>query len=331
VLALAEEHSLAPALWVALRDGPALPADVAGRLRRAHRSNVGRELLLRRQLTEVAQALGAHGVDTLLLKGAAYLAAGDFEAGAREMSDLDLVVRPADVEPADLAMRSAGYSFAPHPYGLVHHDRTYLARRGVAPVEIHTATGAPAVEAALPSLDVWARSRPIDLGDTVVRVPSAEDALAHNVLHAQVQDRDFAYLGVPLRQLHTFVLAARAWTPRVDWTAVEGRLAAAGHQRQWAGHAHLAGTIFGGEGLPAVEAGPAVRGHTRACLLSFALAWPTDAARNLGYALDREYLEVRYGSIRSRRRLATVRARHLVGVLRDRGGSVLGDVSAPRR
>jgi hypothetical protein len=331
VLALAEEHSLAPALWVALRDGPTLPTDVAARLRRAHRSNVGRSLLLRRQLTEVVRALGAHGVDTLALKGAAYLAADVFAAGAREMSDLDLVIRPADLEAADQALRGARYSFVPHPYGLVHHDRVYVAPDEVAPVEIHTAIGAPEVAAALPSLDVWARSQPIELGGTAVRVPSVEDALVHNVLHAQVQDRDFAYLGVPLRQLHTFVLAARAWAPRADWEAVERRLQAAGHLRHWAGHAHLARTIFGGDGLPAVDAAPAIRAHTRACLLSFALAWPTDAARNLGYALDREYLEVRYGTISSRRRLAVVRARHLAGVLRDRRAGALGDVSAPRR
>jgi hypothetical protein len=331
VLALAEEHSLAPALWVALRDGPPLPAEVASRLRRAHRSNVGRELLLRRQLASVGEALGARGVDTLLLKGAAYLAADVFDAGAREMSDLDVVVRPVDLEAADEAMRAAGYSFVPHPYGLVHHDRMYLHPDGVAPVELHTAMGDPEVEATLPSLEVWARSQPVELAGTAVRVPSPEDALAHNVLHAQVQDRDFAYLGVPLRQLHTFVAAARAWSPHVDWAVVERRLVAAGHRRHWTGHAHLAVTIFGADGLPAVAADRSIRAHTSACLVSFGLAWPTDAARNLGYALDREYLEVRYGASRSRWRLATVRVRHLARVLRARGAHVVGDVSAPRR
>ncbi len=332
VIDLADEHGLAPALWSALRLDPTLPEDVATTLRRAHRSNVGRSLLLRRELTDVVGALGQRGVVVLLLKGGAYLASGTFgDIGIREMSDLDIAIRVADLDVAHEVMASAGYEFEPHPFALEHHDRRYAAPDAVAPVELHVAIGAPEVEAALPSQDVWRRSQVIEVGSAAARVPSAEDALVHNVLHAAVQDREHAFLGVPLRQLHTFVLAARAWEGSVDWATVEGQLRSAGLQAHWVGHMHLARRIFGGDGLPPVDAGAGTRIRTRARLLSFSLAWPTDVARNLWYALDPEYLEVRYGSIGSRRRLAAVRLRHLAGVLRRQRGEVVADVSSRRR
>ncbi len=289
-------------------------------------------MLLRRQLTDVVGALGQQGVEVLLLKGAAYLAPDVFgDIGIREMSDLDIAIRPADLDAAHEAMMGAGYAFSPHPFALEHHDRMYVAPDALAPVEVHVAIGAPEVEAALPSQDVWRRSRAIEVGATAARVPSVEDALVHNVLHAQVQDREHAYLGVPLRQLHTFVLAARAWHSTVDWATVEQRLGAAGHQAHWVGHVHLARRIFGDDALPGVDAGPAARLHTGACLLSFSLGWPTDVARNLHYALDPEYLEARYGNISSPPRLAAVRLRHLASVWRRQGGEVTADVTSRRR
>jgi hypothetical protein len=326
------EHGLAPALWAALRPGRSLPADVATTLRQAHRSNTGRSILLRHQLEEVVHALAQGGVEVLLLKGAAYLAGDVFaDVGIREMSDLDLVIKPEDLDAARSAMTAAGYSFVPHPFGLEHHDRAFTAPAAVALVELHVAIGSPEVDAALPSEEVWRRSRRIEIGTAVARVPSHEDALLHNVLHAQVQDHEHAFLGVPLRQLHTFVLLARAWGTEVDWPTVARRAHAAGFGPQWVGHVHLAGRIFGTDGLPGVDARPVTRAHTAACLLSFALGWPTDVARNLSYALDREYLDVRYGPIRSGPRLVAVRARHLAALLRRRRGAVMAEVTSRRR
>jgi hypothetical protein len=332
VLDLAEEHGLGPALWSALREDSSVPDEVATSLRRAHRSNAGRSMLLRRQLVAVVGELAAAGVDVMLLKGAAYLASDTFgDIGIREMSDLDIAIHEEDLDAAHRAMARAGFEFAPLPYDLEHHDRRYASPDAVAPVELHVRIGAADVEAALPSQDMWRRSEAMAVGSAAARVPSKEDALIHNVLHAEVQDREHAFLGVPVRQLHTFALAARAWTGTVDWSSIETRMRATGHHAHWVGHVHLARLLFGGEGLPIVDPGSGERLRTRARLLSFSLGWPTDVARNLWYALDPEYLEVRYGPIGSRRRLAAVRLRHLAGVARRQRGEVLADVSSRRR
>lgn len=330
--ALAEEHGLGPALWGAVAANRAVPAGVADELRRSHRSNTGRSMVLRRELEAVVAALAARGVEVLALKGAGYLATSELgEVGIREMGDLDLAVRPRDVDAAQGALSDAGYTAVERPYGLVHHDLIYVSPHALAPVELHTAMGDPRVDACLPLEDVWARSRPVAMRGDVARIPSVEDSLVHNVLHAQVQDREHAYLGVPLRQLHTFVLGARAWTTAVDWATVDRRLTGMGHRPSWLAHLELARRIFGPDGLPDVALTWRTRAHTEAALSSFALAWPTDVARNLQYALDRQYLEARYGPLGSRRRLMSTRARHLLHVWRSDGAGALDQARSARR
>src|SRR5688572_32872895 len=74
---------------------PRLPDSLRRMLRDETASALRRGVLALRQLADVAALAHRSGMRVLVLKGAARLLAGE-EPGARSMSDVDLMVRPAD-------------------------------------------------------------------------------------------------------------------------------------------------------------------------------------------------------------------------------------------
>jgi len=67
------------------------------------------QLRIRRELMEVRKVLRHLGVPLLLLKGAAYMAAGLPPARGRSLSDLDLLVRRQDLPRVERALLDAGW------------------------------------------------------------------------------------------------------------------------------------------------------------------------------------------------------------------------------
>lgn len=325
---LAEEHGLAPALWLVCRDRQLAPPAVLGeRLRSHHRSNVGRMIVLRQQVADVVGLMDEAGVDAVLLKGAAHLAEGIFDdIGQRVMSDIDVLVPPGDMERAGAALAAAGYDRAPQPFGLEQHDVEYESGAAKAVVELHRSIGTPPLTAVLPVEQLRARARRVAAGAVEARVLCSRDALAHHVLHAQVQDREYAYLGLPLRQLHTFHVLRRAWgDDAVTRTIAE--LEAAGFGPHARFHVDTAACLFDPEHDAAAR--PGLLPRRWATLASFALGWPTDAARNVRWALEDRYLDARYGPAATRAQRALRLGRHLWSLTGD--GDTLNRIVSPRR
>jgi hypothetical protein len=100
---------------------PALVHLRAGRLLAS-----AQDVAIRRELREIADAL--QGVDTkvVLLKGAAYLAAGLPCARGRLFSDVDILVPKSDLPRVEAALMLAGYATTHHdPYDQ-HYYRTWM-------------------------------------------------------------------------------------------------------------------------------------------------------------------------------------------------------------
>ena len=202
-------------------------------------------MLLRQQLSDVTRQLRDAGVASILLKGAAYLAAGLFhDAAIREMADLDVLIDPANLPAAAAALESLGYRRQDRPFGIEQHDVLFISSTGVAPVELHRAIGVPAVAQLLTWDRIWRRSEAIEVGGSPTHILGPTDAMIHHVLHAQIQDYDHVYFGVPLRQLHTSLLLGRAWAGRLDEEEVIGRFTAARLQAPLLGHLDLVRRIF---------------------------------------------------------------------------------------
>ena len=172
MIELAEEHGLTPALWCATSTrGIPLPTEVHEVLRTHYLSNRGRSMLLRQQLSDVTRQLRDAGVASILLKGAAYLAAGLFhDAAIREMADLDVLIDPANLPAAAAALESLGYRRQDRPFGIEQHDVLFISSTGVAPVELHRAIGVPAVAQLLTWDRIWRRSEAIEVGGSPTHI-----------------------------------------------------------------------------------------------------------------------------------------------------------------
>jgi hypothetical protein len=326
---LADEHLLGPALWVALRHDPSvLPEELCDQLRRSHLSNLGRNLLLRRQLDDALARLAVAGIPALVLKGARCLLQNPFvDLGERVMADLDVMVPSARLADAAGVLTAAGYTPRPRPAYEHPHELPMGATAWPALVELHAHIGQPALQRVLPSEDVWAAAVPVP--GAVALCPT--HAVVHNVLHAQVQDRGHAVAALPLRQLHTLVAVARADGPDIDWSTVGERLRGAGHSRELDAYIALATRFFAWQPPPDIAATRRTRIHTAAVVASATLRWPSDVAYNLSSALDAAYLDALYHHDGRPTQLALARGSHLVRVLRQRGRHAMQEATAPHR
>jgi hypothetical protein len=112
----------------ACRDGDC-PRDVQDDLARRARHHVARELLRRREIASVLDALAAHGVEAILFKGAA-LAYTVYDAPAlRPRCDTDLLIRRDQVDTIRRTMRTLGYVATPLCDGELLFCQFELAKR----------------------------------------------------------------------------------------------------------------------------------------------------------------------------------------------------------
>jgi hypothetical protein len=143
---LAEQHGVAPlAYWHLERAGwpDSTPAELPQRLATSYYQSAAGSALILRDLRAMLTALQEAGVEVILLKGA-HLAYSLYpEAALRPMTDIDLLVREADLPAAERAMAGCGY----HPSQATVSERLnrrqghhlHLSKGGGAslPVELH--------------------------------------------------------------------------------------------------------------------------------------------------------------------------------------------------
>ncbi len=106
----ARHHRVTGTLAAAVRDG-AMAATAAQRQEAMaeHRTAQLRVLLLERELVAIVRRLSRAGVATRVLKGAAYARLDYPDPGLRSFNDIDLLVRPVDIDRAAATMLAAGY------------------------------------------------------------------------------------------------------------------------------------------------------------------------------------------------------------------------------
>ncbi|WP_034273136.1 nucleotidyltransferase family protein [Haloechinothrix halophila] len=110
VLRGAWRHRLTGALAAAVHEGAmaATGAQISEAVAE-HRTAQLRVLLLERELAAIVRRLTGAGVATRVLKGPAYARLDYPDPALRSFHDIDLLVRPADIDHAAATMRSAGY------------------------------------------------------------------------------------------------------------------------------------------------------------------------------------------------------------------------------
>lgn len=213
VIAMATRHGIASHLLGVSE--LAAPAEVMARLHERAVVVAQRTLHYRTEFLSLAAELAPEGVQIMALKGIHLALAVYPPSVTREMADIDILVRPGDVDAVAAAARRLGYRDDPNALARVAHHVPTMRKPGVM-LEVHwrlAGEGAPPV--AEPA-DLWARARPLGAGGNTWALPP-EDSLVHVCAHA-AYSHYFEHGIRPLCDIQA--LAARTI---LDWEAVVTR------------------------------------------------------------------------------------------------------------
>jgi hypothetical protein len=223
VVAMAAYHRLLGRTAKALeRAGamPSAPLDVAEELREAYLLTMGHNLVLAPELERVVCALAAAGVESMALKGAAWVPLVYDDWGLRDVGDLDLLVHVEDLASAQDAVRGLGYE-ASETAELIHHAPTLVREDGLVSVELHHHLGLRGTLLDFEPDAMWARAAPTRRGRAELLLPAAEDIFIHVALHF-FGDRTFPSQGGALGQLADVAVLLDRFGPDLDWDLIAG-------------------------------------------------------------------------------------------------------------
>jgi hypothetical protein len=128
--------------------GPSAPDSVPGDVRSclaatAH-AHAGRALFLSAELVSILRALRTANIDAVALKGPAFAAMSGDGLTSRELTDLDVLIRPADIERAVSSLSSLDYECQLPPQAVaspwlprVTNELSLVARQGAVLLELH--------------------------------------------------------------------------------------------------------------------------------------------------------------------------------------------------
>jgi hypothetical protein len=230
---LATTQRVAPQLYARLKEcGIAPPPAAAQRLRGTYIASIGRSARLLHQAGSVCGALLAAGIPVIPLKGA-YLAEAVYgDVALRPMTDVDLLVKLADLGSALAVLETLGYVAAP-PFkagfaGNPAQPPAELFKPGGALLDVHW-TIVPPGKNVLPGAgdlaQIWERATPARIAGVPVLALSPEDMLLHLCLHASVQHR---FEGVSLLDFWDVALVIRRFGDEGDWDGFVRRVDAWG-------------------------------------------------------------------------------------------------------
>ena len=245
IIALAHEYRVPSTLACALEctaDAGRVPREVikflttildGRRLRNAH---------VRKAAIEVGRILNEIGIAPVVMQGGAHILTGLYrDPGARQISDLDLLVPASRIDECREALRS--HKFNPlsqysHPRA---HDTPLLGRKDLSvPIELHHQVLSFPYWNFLTPDEMYRTAAPLELSGTVLSVPSPMNAAIHNIAHAHMNDRDHLYGRLDLRGLLDLALLTKAHGDSIDWNDLERRFTSAGWRNALMYHLHWA-------------------------------------------------------------------------------------------
>lgn len=195
--ALAVQHRMQPLLHSLHASNPAVPDEVRSLWHAAWRDAAMAAMILRADLQATVRTLRASGIEPLVMKGGWLAWHGYAHPAERPMRDLDLLIPAGRIGEAVEVLHAAGYAWAEQPdmplEELFRIDKSLpglIAPRGTE-IELHIHAWHPSGRLEYPSPEpdnpgMFARSR---LAADGLTYPSAEDMLAHLIIHATYSHR----------------------------------------------------------------------------------------------------------------------------------------------
>lgn len=208
----------------AVRGDLAPPTAVLARWKQRRLGQFVRNAEALAQLRDIALAAQSSGVRLLALKGAAGMLWLYSEPGRRHVSDIDLLIFEADVDPASRALRQLGYAplsaYTSPEEELLGRQRVHLppfVQDGRLPVELHLNVLERRGRGTLAAAEIWEQA----VCEQLRGAPLYRPTWAHYLLHAATHhirhlEEDFA----PLKDLLDVVTLIRLRGDELDWPDV---------------------------------------------------------------------------------------------------------------
>jgi hypothetical protein len=199
LISLAAKQRVSSLFWNRLRekdlDG-AVPIKAAEHLRDAFRRNTMRNLRFYGELRRLLSALKREGIPLILLKGI-YMADAVYDnIGLREMNDLDVLARPADLERIAAILKAMEYTSIQPICAYItinaHNHLPSLTKHGYASFEIHWNLTNPGLYYSIDPDGLWKRAVPVYIAGCDALALSHEDLLLHLCLHTSYKHQ-FAF------------------------------------------------------------------------------------------------------------------------------------------
>ena len=285
VIALAARHCMRGALWLGLcRHGlmAPLPQALRARLPFNHALLVLEEgwniesrksLAVLDQAKTVILALNQANIRPMVLKGMGLVLSGIVaQPGQRWMVDIDFLIPVDQLSKAIAVLQSIGYhggqDFAPH------HAPPMVPLQGGGEVELHHHLVVPKLQAAFPLDDVWNRAVWHRQDGLEFAVAAPQDAILHNVLHAQDSCFVFEQGRIPVRHLADFAALSCLYGADIDWNALEQKACLVQMQQAFQLHLYQADQMFGAKWPLSKSPALTVKIRWGICLSVCAFPWP---------------------------------------------------------
>jgi len=215
---------------------PTFAADLAYK----YLENIARNTLFERRLQEILKDFSREQVEVIVLKGASvFVRRLSVFRDAFVLSDIDLMVRPADLDRAAEILNSKGYSLISSEAMDGGIKRTFLGTDHATPIDLHAALFWVDVRFkyldSFPS-DVWQASIAESIGEYPVRILSLEDQICFRLAHDAIAHRTLLLSSTC--RLYYLCLLIDFYRDSIDWAQLLQKLKRKGSDRLVAAYAH---------------------------------------------------------------------------------------------
>jgi len=219
------KHKVSPLLYHRLKSrysDEGIPDNVASRLRDICLHSIARNVRLYHGLSKALSGLRNDDIPVIVLKGAHLAEVVYSNIALRLMTDIDLLIKKADLSKAGKKLLGMGYVQSGNSCVTQSHLAPYTKPGGVS-IEVH-----PVIEILTSpfKIDVdglWERARPAMIAGVKVMVLSPEDLMMHICIHASYHH----YFTMGLRPFCDISEILRCYRNEIDWAQVQNRA------RQW--------------------------------------------------------------------------------------------------
>ena len=230
VLEAAGRNRMSPYLYHTLKPGfDQLPRaqSIQEQLRNIYFASAARNMRHYHQLLSLVVKMSAEDIPVILLKGShlAELVYGNL--ALRPMSDMDLLIKPDDLQKADRLLKSEGYSASELLQGNSYEHLAPYRRSNSVTIEIHHNITEPPFSKRFAIEELWDRALEENIEDTAALTLSPEDLLLHLSAHVSIH-HGFSFGIVPYLDI---AKAVDYYSDQLNWTILWERAETWGMQR----------------------------------------------------------------------------------------------------